>query len=124
MAGDPVLSSTGAEIVPGNRRLEINRNGMIFFDGEESGRVGVMVPESPEMLVKEGESLFSQAPGARMRDAGAEVVQGSVERSNVNPILGMVEMLEALRAYESNQRAILAQDETLGRLINEVGRFG
>jgi len=124
MAGDPVLSSTGAEILPRNRQLEIGRNGIIYLDGEEAGKLGVVLPETPEMLVKEGESLYSAAPEARFRNADAQVVQGSVERSNVNPIMGMVEMLEALRAYESNQRAILAQDETLGRLITEVGRFG
>jgi flagellar basal-body rod protein FlgG len=83
-----------------------------------------MNPEDARMLVKEGESLFAPVPGARFRAAEATVSQGTLERSNVNPMLGMAEMLEALRAYEMNQRAITAQDETLGKLIDTVGRFG
>ncbi len=124
MNGDPVLSSTGTEIMVGDHKLEINRHGMIFLDGQETGRLGIVVAEHSDMLFKEGESLFAPAPGARFRASEAAVSQGTLERSNVNPVLGMAEMIEALRAYEANQRAILAQDETLGRLINEVGNFG
>ena len=75
------------------------------------------------MLIKEGEGLFAPAPGSRFRASGAEVSQGSLERANVNPILEMAAMLQALRAYEANQRAIVAQDGTLDTLISQVGRF-
>ena len=124
MSGDPVLSSTGAEIVAGDRKLEINKNGIIFLDGQEAGRLGTVVPEGQDSLVKEGESLYAPMAGARFKASEGMVFQGTLERSNVNPVLGMAEMLEALRAYEMNQRAIIAQDETLGKLISEVGRFG
>ena len=124
MAGDAVLSSTGAEIVVGDRKLEINKNGIIFLDGQEAGRVGTVVPEGQDSLFKEGESLYAPVAGARFRASEGMIFQGTLERSNVNPVLGMAEMLEALRAYEMNQRAIIAQDETLGKLISEVGRFG
>lgn len=123
MSGDPVLTSTGAEIIVGDKRFEVNKNGIIFLDGVETGRIGVVNPEENGALFKEGESLFSPVPGARFRSAETQVSQGTLERSNVNPVLGMAEMLEALRAYEANQRAIIAQDETLGKLIGEVGRF-
>jgi len=42
----------------------------------------------------------------------------------VNAVTEMVGMLEALRSYEANQRAIVAQDETLNTLITQLGRFG
>ena len=47
---------------------------------------------------------------------------GFIERSNVNSVRSMVELIEATRAYEANQKAIWAQDETLGKAISEVGR--
>jgi len=124
MSGDTVLTATGAEIIVGDKKFEVNRSGIIFLDGVEAGRLGVVNPEDAAMLVKEGESLFAPVPGSRFRATEAGVSQGTLERSNVNPMMGMAEMLEALRSYEANQRAIIAQDETLGKLIDEVGRFG
>ena len=122
-SGDPVLTSTGAQILVGNRRLEVMADGTFRLDGEETGRLAVSQPEDRSAMYKEGEGLFAAAAGTRFKRAGADVVQGSLERSNVNAVLEMTEMLEALRAYEANQRAIVAQDETLNTLISQVGRF-
>jgi flagellar basal-body rod protein FlgG len=123
-AGDPVLTSTGATIVPGHRKIEIQGDGSILLDGQDGGRLLTVIPDGMDMLMKEGEGLFAPVPGARFQASGATVVQGHLERSNVNAVQEMVEMIEAMRAYESNQRAIMAQDETLNTLISQVGRFG
>ncbi len=122
--GDPVLTSTGAAIVPGHKRLEITADGTLLLDGEESGRLMMVVPDGRDMVEKEGEGLYAPVAGARFQASGASVVQGHLERSNVNAVLEMVEMIEAMRAYEANQRAIMAQDDTLNSLITQVGRFG
>jgi flagellar basal-body rod protein FlgG len=122
-AGDPVLDSTGARIVAGNKSLEINAAGTIFIDGAEAGRVAVVRPDNSDMVFKEGEGLWAPVPGARFRASDVQITQRHLERSNVNPVLEMAEMLSALRSYEMNQRAILAQDETLNQLITQVGRF-
>jgi len=50
-------------------------------------------------------------------DETSSVLQGSLEGANVDPVLTMVEMMEILRAYEANQRAVISQDATVGRLI-------
>ena len=42
--------------------------------------------------------------------------------SNVNVIAEMVDMIAAYRAYEANQRAVLAQDDATRMAIGEVGR--
>ncbi|MEK7475392.1 MAG: flagellar hook-basal body protein [Candidatus Coatesbacteria bacterium] len=123
-AGDPVLTSTGAQIMVGRRRLDIGADGGILLDGEAVGTLGVVEPDDTSMLTKEGESLLAPVPGARFRASGSRVIQGHLERSNVNAVTEMVAMLEALRTYEANQRAITAQDETINTLITQVGRFG
>ena len=43
--------------------------------------------------------------------------QGLVERSNVEPVKEMVNMIAGVRAYEASQRAVLAQDESLQSLL-------
>jgi len=45
-----------------------------------------------------------------------------LEKSNVNPIREMVEMIQLARNYESNQRVIQAYDHILDKAINDIGR--
>ena len=45
-----------------------------------------------------------------------------MEKSNVNIVREMVDMIEVQRSYEANQKTVTTHDQTLGRLINEVGR--
>jgi flagellar basal-body rod protein FlgG len=52
------------------------------------------------------------------------IQQGFVERSNVDSVKEMVDMITVLRAYESNQKLIQYQDSTLEKAVNEVGRLG
>lgn len=52
------------------------------------------------------------------------VIQGSLEDSNVNVVQEMVSMITGLRAYEANQKAIQAIDQTLDKAINQMGRTG
>ncbi len=76
-------------------------------------------------LVKTGGSLWlapgGVAPGAAI---GVTVHQGGLEGSNVSAVREMVSMITGLRAYEASQKAVQAQDETLDKLVNEVGRAG
>ena len=51
-----------------------------------------------------------------------KVIQGFLEKSNVNAVREMVDMIEVQRSYEANQKAMLTHDQELGRLINEVAR--
>ena len=49
------------------------------------------------------------------------VKQSSLEKSNVNVINEMVNMMTAARTFESNQKIMQSLDETLGKAVNEVG---
>ena len=37
-------------------------------------------------------------------------------------VKSMVELISAFRAYEASQKVIQAYDETLGKVVNELGR--
>lgn len=83
----------------------------------------VVIFPSNAVLRKEGDSLFSsETPGQPL--PGARVCQGVLEESNVNVVSAMVDMLAGLRAYEANQKALQVQDQTLDKVVNEVGRVG
>lgn len=50
-----------------------------------------------------------------------DVKQGFLEKSNVDAIEVITEMISIMRNYESSQKVIQQMDETLGKTVNEVG---
>ncbi|MBN2158103.1 MAG: flagellar basal-body rod protein FlgF [Spirochaetes bacterium] len=75
-------------------------------------------------LKKEGDSLWKETEfsGPPVPPGNLKVIQGFLEKSNVNMIREMVDMIEVQRSYEANQKAVTTHDAELGRLINEVAR--
>ena len=66
--------------------------------------------DRPQMLQKEGASLFNPPAGVNAGPvpANTRVVQGGLEKSNVNGIAAMARMIEITRSY-SDISAILQQ---------------
>jgi flagellar basal-body rod protein FlgG len=75
-------------------------------------------------LKKEGDSLWRETEfsGPPLPPGNLKVVQGFLEKSNVNMVRELVDMIEVQRSFEANQKAVQAHDAELGRLINEVAR--
>jgi flagellar basal-body rod protein FlgF len=71
-------------------------------------------------MVKEGDSLYRSE---QVQPAGTyHILQGMLEESNVNTIRQMMEMINLTRSYETNQKALTAHDETLGKAVTELTR--
>ena len=51
-----------------------------------------------------------------------QVIQGRLESSNVNAVEEMVSMITAFRSYEACQKSIQSLDQTLDKLINQMGK--
>lgn len=93
----------------------------------EAGRILVLtVGAGPgtgpaEAIEKAGSGYLALRQGAFLANAGDfRVVQGSLEGSNVTVVKEMVSMIQAFRAYEACQKVIQAQDQTLGRAVNDL----
>jgi flagellar basal-body rod protein FlgF len=123
--GTPVLDARRQPIrLPEAGQLRIEPDGTISTDGAGLGQMLIVEVPDPSTLTREGGVRFvPPATFAFTPSATARVRQGTLELSNVNPVLTMVEMIDALRVYESAQRAARGADETLGRAINDVGRI-
>lgn len=80
--------------------------------------------ENIREIKKEGDSLYRETEfsGPPIPPSDAKIVQGFLEKSNINVVTEMVDMIEVQRSYEANQKAIMTHDQTLGKLINEVVR--
>jgi flagellar basal-body rod protein FlgG len=123
--GETVLGEGGAITLTNHGDVHIDRDGTIFQLGNRIDKVRVVNFASDQSLRKVGASLFeTKDPNAGQVDApSAQVMQGYLEESNVNPVEEMVNMILALRIFEANQRGIAAQDRSLDRLVNETGKL-
>lgn len=105
--------------------LSIASDGTVTQDGAAIGRIGVFEQPHRSLLRKAGSSLIEYAGNAeRLRPAAAVLRSGSIERSNADPVIELAALMEAQRQLEANVNMIRYQDQTLGRLVNDVGRIG
>jgi flagellar basal-body rod protein FlgF len=114
--GFPVLGTQGVIRLPRSATLEIGEDGSLRIDGKVVDRLQIV--QGTMRKDTNGWLVGNATPVATPR-----LITGMLEGANVNIVREMVEMIEYLRAYETHQRAIQAQDETLGRAINEIARI-
>lgn len=123
-SGHMLMSEGGPIMVPEGSQITFGEDGRFFVNGEEGGRLLVVRFEKPTYLKRIGKNLYIET-----RDSGAPIPQeefgievGALEGSNVEPVKEMVELIEAHRAYEMNQKVVLAHDEALERAITNLTR--
>ena len=108
-------------IGPLSSDFSVSAGGTIMDQGRIIDRLRVV--EIPtDALQREGQSLYSASQPIQVSTA-AQVLQGSVEASNVDLSGQMIQMMTVMKAYEANQRVIQTQDEMLGKAVNEVGKI-
>lgn len=93
----------------------------------EIARLQVVGFAQPRYLQKQGQNLYLQTPDSgesSLLDGAARptVLQGFLEKSNVNVVAEMVHMIEVNRAYEANQKVIQSHDQSTSKLVNEALR--
>lgn len=103
----------------------IDGEGGVWVQGVQVGTLAIVNVDNPALLRKEGGSrlVADEASGMPFLMANPRVETGVREGSNV-PIVGeMVRVISAYRAYEAAQKAVQAQDELLGRAVEQVARL-
>ncbi len=59
-----------------------------------------------------------------LREAAGSVRSQSLERSNADSTTELAALMDAQRQLEANANMIRYQDQTLARLVNDVGKIG
>lgn len=114
--GVGVLSDSGAVQVELDEQLTVAADGTIT--GSKSGEIGkvsIVALTDPSPL---GGNRWSGTAGEMPEET--TVIQGAVEGSNVDTMRGMIEMMEATRFFEAQQKAMQVSDEARSRL-NRIG---
>ncbi len=118
------ISGEGGEIFINGSSISISETGEIFADGEAVDKIKIVNIPNKNELLKSGESLFKLKEQTKLSLArDTSVRQGYIERSNVNIVSSMVHMIDTHRRYDLNSTSIKTIDETVRKLVNEVGRY-
>ena len=103
--------------------IEIDQSGRIFANNEYINTIKVVDFEDKRDLIKTGANLYSVPPNTEPVVYNGTVVQGFLEQSNVNPIKEMIDMINITKTYEANQKVIQTVDESLSKVVNEIGKI-
>lgn len=118
---DPGLAKGGL-ITMDNIKLQVSPEGILSIDGTEVGKLDVVTFDDLSKLKKIGQNLFVANGAKEIPAKNYEIRQGFVEKSNVNPVREMVELIEIQRAFESVQKSVISIDEAEHRLIETARR--
>jgi len=127
--GLPVLSDAGQPIFfnEADGQVKIKGDGSISTDIGQIGRLQVVTFDNVQDMNKTGSSLYSIIKENPNDPDGAQpvenpgVVQGALEKSNVNPISSMTQMIDVLRTYQSVTRSLESENERQRNMINKLG---
>jgi flagellar basal-body rod protein FlgF len=100
---EPVLTEGGPiSFTAEDGRVAIGVDGTISTQQGVRGRLRVVDFANEAALTKDGDNLFAAPQGVRpTNNRTARVLQGAIERSNVQAIPEMGRMIEVTRAYQS-----------------------
>jgi flagellar basal-body rod protein FlgF/flagellar basal-body rod protein FlgG len=127
--GSPVLGDNGPIVFqPLDRDIAITPDGRITVTEGANikteslrGKLRLVSFEQVHRLQKDGAAAFLAPDGVVPQvDAQAKVIQGAIEKSNVNGVLEMTRMIEITRAY-AQSASLLQQQSDLRR--NAIDRL-
>ena len=123
-AGDAVQGDGGDIILdPAKGPVTVGTDGTISQEGLPVGRLTLARFDALGALSKDGDGLYRNRSNATPIEAtGAQVRQGMLESSNVNPLIEVTNMIEISRAYESASRMIENVNDLSRRSVERLGR--
>lgn len=122
--GDAVMGDRGVITMPPGP-VSISADGTISQNGAVTGKLQVVDFPPGTKITSAGNSYYSAPAGTAVPATQSYVRQGMLESSNVNPIIGMVQLVTAQREAEMMQRALnmfnSEMDKTASQDLAKVG---
>lgn len=120
--GFSVLGKRGEMTLSGGT-ITVEKDGTVKVNGEERDKIALVTLQNLDLLKKEGHTLFELRIEEEVREVeNPQIHQGALEASNTNPIEEMVNLIDALRSFESCVKVVQSQDEMDSKAVNELGK--
>ena len=119
--GYPLLDEQDRPInVPAEAgRVTVTRDGTVFADGGLVARIRLAAFADEQALRKTMGGLYITDQAPQPAEA-AQILQGRIEQSNVQPVVEMTRMMEVLRSFQATQNMLDAEHERKVRAIREL----
>jgi len=124
--GYKVLDSVMQPIIfpQGSELPEIAKDGTISVGGVTLQRLGVFKFENPAAMKKGGDNLYTtDEQETPVPSSGVKIIQGSVEASNVQPVLEITRMIDVMRKYQTANQMIETGDDMVRKAIDQLSRI-
>jgi len=121
--GARLLDAGGAPVFvpPTARSVALSADGTLSADGIPLTQVGLYMPADPNELSRR-EGVRFAVEGEMVPAEDANILQGFVENSNVNPIIEIARMIEVQHAYQMGQKFLDKEDERIRSVLQTLGR--
>lgn len=120
-----VLNNAGQPIQLAGSDFTISQNGTIVQNGAEVGRLNISTIANGAQLTQVGEGYFQSANGFQAAQAGSfSLLQGSIEKSNVDMTEQMSEMIARQNNFSSCSQMLKIFDRISEIASNNVGKVG
>ena len=107
------------QLSPTDTRITVAGDGTISSENGRIGKIGLVQPTDPMQLqAVGGDKLTSGSPTTAVANPG--LVQGSVEDSNVQPMMEMVRMMNDLREFQYVTQMVEAEDQRQQSAIDKL----
>lgn len=118
------LQGNGGPLTIKGGKVDIDVKGAVFVDGQQAGAIDIVDFPRPYQLQKMGSTLFVPTdPGATAQPAAnTRINQGTIEGSNVQPLLEMVTLIANTRFYEQCVKTVQSYDQMAAKAANDLGR--
>jgi len=124
-AGNAVLSAGGSPITFDVKKStpSIGRDGTITQDGTQVGKLSVVRFANRGQLSKEGQNYYSDDPSNPPIPANDSTIrQGMVERSNVQPVVEITNLISIQRTYERIAQLLGSATDLSRSAIDRLGK--
>ncbi len=112
--GEAVLGQGGAiQLAPGP--VSISADGTISANGAVAGRLKIVEFKAGTNIQSAGNNFYTAPATAVQAATASSVHQGMLENSNVNPVTGVVALIDAQRAAETMRHALSMFDTELNK---------
>jgi flagellar basal-body rod protein FlgF len=120
LGGNAVLSDGGeVHFDPADTDIAIGKDGTITTSQGVKGKLTISEFVNSQQLSREGNNLWSGVNPTAPKDT--QLVQGSIERSNVSGVNEMAQMIRVQRAYEQLATLMQQQDQLRTNAVQKLG---
>ena len=116
--GEAVLGQNGfLQLPPG--KASVSGDGTISVNGAVAGRLRMVEFKPGTELASAGNNFYTAPAGSAIAATGSTVQQGMLESSNVNPVTGVVALIDAQRSAETMRHALTMFDGQMDKTASE-----